>query len=121
MALMGYYNTSDYAELIGLSKQAISKSDKHAKINRHGRPWYKYDDGKLGHELYPHANETISQFIDFGMQQRGRSMAIATMPIEVKRINSDLVSVRIYNGLGDMISILARPSQIERIDNDGEI
>lgn len=121
MALSGYYNTSDYARLLGLSKQAISKSDKYKRINRHGRPWYKFDNGEKGQELYPKSNKMFSEFLDFGMTQRGRSVAISTMPIEVKRISSELLSVRIYNKLGDMISILASSKMIERIDNNDGI
>lgn len=121
MALLGYFNTVDFAKLIGVSKQAVCKNKQHDRLIRYGRPWYKYDDGQIGQKLYPKANKTITKFIEFGMSQRGRSIAIGTMPVEVKRISSELVSVRLYNELGDMISIMASSSQIERINYDGGI
>ena len=46
MALQGYYMTTDYAELVGLSKQAVSKSDHiYQPIEQAGRKWYKFDNG----------------------------------------------------------------------------
>jgi hypothetical protein len=121
MALLGYFNTVDFAKLIGVSKQAVCKNKQHDRLIRYGRPWYKYDDGQIGHELYPKANKTIDKFIEFGMKRRGASMAIDTMPVEIKRISSELVSVRLYNELGDMMVILASPSQIERINYESDI
>jgi len=122
MAYLGYYNVTDFAALKGLSKQYISKaSDKFESLEREGRRWYKFDNGQHAISIYGAENPSFDKFCDFGFKKRTKSLAINDAAIcDVKRLNSESLSIRFYNNNGDMLCAYVSLKDVEIIENDGQ-
>ena len=116
MALQGYYMTSDYAKLVNLSKQAISKSDHiYHPIEQVGRKWYKYDNGELAREKYGSVDKHLKKFLPFGFKERSHSVIQNNAAaIDIRKISEDVIEFLFMDGMG-ALRVLVNPNQIEII------
>ena len=121
MAKQGFYSVTDYAKLVGISRQAVHAKmveDKVPKSKYHGRDWIKYDDGEHSISIYGQPKQPLYPFINFGFSQRLKSLIVGDKVIcDIKSINDNKAAVRFYNQAGHMLQVIADLSTIEIIDD----
>ncbi len=121
MALLGYYNESDYAKIKKVTRAAIQIAIKEGRIKAHeqdGRKWVKHDNGALGEQLF-NVTDYIRNFTRFGFERKSKSWTVNNaVPCEIKRVNDTTINIRFLNSLGDMMCICADMRTMEIIEHE---
>ena len=100
MAYEGYYEISEYARLVKLSKQSISqKVQKRQLVFRieNNRPYVKYDNGEQAAIKYGKKIDLVSIFHSVGFTNRSKSFLINDHAVcDIKQLDDNSIRIQFY-------------------------